>query len=139
MIINSPSMSMNAVIMSTAFIDAGRSPLRAEARVLRNGRSLIFVEGEVRNADGTLVAKALISTRGVERVSFLPAILDKQMRPEILRNGDPRFDDSGPDGLMIRRACQYASAILKKRRMLPDDASAYRATWAPEQRAVPAV
>jgi poly-gamma-glutamate capsule biosynthesis protein CapA/YwtB (metallophosphatase superfamily) len=42
----------------------------------------------------TLVAKALISTRGVERVSFLPAILDKQMRPEILRRGDPRFDDA---------------------------------------------
>lgn len=50
--------------------------------------------------------------------------------------GDPRFDDSGADGLMTRRACQYAAAMLKKRRQLPDDASAYRATWAPAQRAV---
>lgn len=50
--------------------------------------------------------------------------------------GDPRFDDSGADGLMVRRACQYAAAIMKKRRQLPDDASAYKATWAPDQRAV---
>ena len=50
--------------------------------------------------------------------------------------GDPRFDDSGADGLMTRRACQYAAAMLKKRRQLPDDASGYRATWAPAQRAV---
>lgn len=50
--------------------------------------------------------------------------------------GDPRFDDSGADGLMTRRACQYAAAMLKRRRQLPDDASAYRATWAPAQRAV---
>lgn len=52
------SAGVMTIDMSTAFIDAGRSPLKAEARVLRNGRSLIFVEGEVRNADGTLVAKA---------------------------------------------------------------------------------
>jgi acyl-coenzyme A thioesterase PaaI-like protein len=44
--------------LATAFIDAGKGTLQSEARVLRNGRSLIFVEGEVRNEDGTLVAKA---------------------------------------------------------------------------------
>ncbi len=46
------------------------------------------------DAKRTLVAKAHISTDGVEKVSFLPAMLDKQMRPEILCNGDPRFDEA---------------------------------------------
>ncbi|CCJ07081.1 hypothetical protein [Methylocystis sp. SC2] len=50
--------------------------------------------------------------------------------------GDPRFDDSGKDGLLIRRACQYAAGILKKRGLLPDDASHLSATWIPQQRCV---
>jgi uncharacterized protein (TIGR00369 family) len=57
------SAGVMTIEMSTTFIDAGQSPLKAEARVLRNGRSMIFVEGEVRNADGTLVAKALGTVR----------------------------------------------------------------------------
>jgi uncharacterized protein (TIGR00369 family) len=52
------SAGIVTIELSTAFIDAGKGTLQAEARVLRNGRSLIFVEGEVRNEDGTLVAKA---------------------------------------------------------------------------------
>ena len=42
----------------------------------------------------SLIAKAVLSRKGVEKVSFLPAHIDKQYRPEILANGDPRFDDS---------------------------------------------
>jgi uncharacterized protein (TIGR00369 family) len=57
------SAGVMTIDMSTSFIDAGKSPLKAEARVLRNGRSLIFVEGEVRNVDGTLVAKAIGTVR----------------------------------------------------------------------------
>ncbi len=52
------SAGIVTIELSTAFIDAGKGTLQSEARVLRNGRSLIFVEGEVRNEDGTLVAKA---------------------------------------------------------------------------------
>jgi acyl-coenzyme A thioesterase PaaI-like protein len=59
---NSWGIAHGGVIMtielSTAFIDGGKGTLQSEARVLRDGRSLIFVEGEVRNEDGTLVAKA---------------------------------------------------------------------------------
>jgi poly-gamma-glutamate synthesis protein (capsule biosynthesis protein) len=40
-----------------------------------------------------LVAKAVISKEGV-RTSFLPALIDTQLRPEILHAGDPRFDDA---------------------------------------------
>ena len=41
------------------FLQAGVGRLVAEGRVLRNGRSLIFCEGEVRDVNGELVAKAL--------------------------------------------------------------------------------
>jgi uncharacterized protein (TIGR00369 family) len=57
------SAGVMTIDMSTSFIDAGTSPLKAEARVMRNGRSLIFVEGEVRNEDGALVAKAVGTVR----------------------------------------------------------------------------
>jgi poly-gamma-glutamate capsule biosynthesis protein CapA/YwtB (metallophosphatase superfamily) len=40
----------------------------------------------------SLVAKAVISNECV-RTSFLPALIDTRLRPEILRAGDPRFDD----------------------------------------------
>jgi len=52
------SAGIMTIELSTAFIDGGKGTLQSEARVLKNGRSLIFVEGEVRNGDGTLVAKA---------------------------------------------------------------------------------
>lgn len=55
---------MMTIEMSTSFIDAGSGTrLLAEARVLRNGRSTIFVEGEARNDDGSLVAKAIGTVR----------------------------------------------------------------------------
>ncbi len=41
----------------------------------------------------SLLAKAIVSKEGVKRVSFLPMMIDKQYRPEALRNGDPRFAD----------------------------------------------
>ena len=40
----------------------------------------------------SLVAKAVISKTGI-RTSFLPALIDTRLRPEILHAGDPRFDD----------------------------------------------
>jgi len=45
------------------------------------------------DAKRTLMAKAILSKDGVKEVSFLPMMIDKQYRPEVLRNGDPRFDD----------------------------------------------
>lgn len=42
----------------------------------------------------SVIAKAVMSKSGVERVSFLPAHIDRQLRPEILRKGDPRFDEA---------------------------------------------
>lgn len=45
------------------------------------------------DAKRSLIAKADISRRGVDGVSFLPVIIDKELRPEILRSSDPRFGD----------------------------------------------
>ncbi len=42
----------------------------------------------------SLMARAVLSAQGVRRVSFLPVLIDKQLRPEVLRQGDARFDDA---------------------------------------------
>ena len=46
------------------------------------------------DAKRSLIAKAVLGRDGVKRVSFLPVLIDKQLRPEVLRNGDARFDDA---------------------------------------------
>ena len=58
------STGVMTIDLSTSFIGAGTGPrLLAEARVLKNGRSIIFVEGEAKNEDGSLVAKAIGTVR----------------------------------------------------------------------------
>ena len=46
------------------------------------------------DAKRSLIAKAVLSRDGVEQVSFLPVLIDPQLRPEVLRRGDARFDDA---------------------------------------------
>jgi poly-gamma-glutamate synthesis protein (capsule biosynthesis protein) len=46
------------------------------------------------DAKRSLIAKAVLGRDGVKRVSFLPVQIDKKLRPEVLRRGDPRFEDS---------------------------------------------
>ncbi len=46
------------------------------------------------DAKRSLIAKAVLSREGVKRVSFLPVLIDKQLRPEVLRSSDARFDDA---------------------------------------------
>jgi uncharacterized protein (TIGR00369 family) len=54
------SIGVITIDMSTSFIGGGSGDrLVAEARVLRDGRSMTFVEAEAKNADGSLVAKAI--------------------------------------------------------------------------------
>ena len=36
----------------------------------------------------------MLSREGAKRVSFLPVLIDRQLRPEVLRRGDARFDDA---------------------------------------------
>jgi poly-gamma-glutamate synthesis protein (capsule biosynthesis protein) len=46
------------------------------------------------DAKRSLIAKAVVTRNGVGAVSFLPVLIDRQLRPEPLREGDPRFDDT---------------------------------------------
>ena len=46
------------------------------------------------DAKRSLIAKAVCTPNGVQKVSFLPVLIDKQLRPEPLRYGDPRFADA---------------------------------------------
>lgn len=46
------------------------------------------------DAKRSLIAKAVFSREGAKTVSFLPVLIDKQLRPEILRRKDPRFEDA---------------------------------------------
>ena len=58
------SVGVITINQSTSFIDAGGGErLYADARVLKDGRSMSFVEGEAKNQDGTLVAKATATVR----------------------------------------------------------------------------
>ena len=58
------STGVVTIDMSTSFIGGGSGgTLIAEARVLKDGRSMTFVEAEAKNADGSLVAKAIGTVR----------------------------------------------------------------------------
>ena len=62
------SIGVITINMSTSFIDAGSGArLYADARVLKDGRSMSFVEAEAKNEDGTLVAKAVATVRVLKK------------------------------------------------------------------------
>jgi len=46
------------------------------------------------DATRSLIAKAVLSREGVRTVSFLPVMIDQQLRPEVIHQGDPRFADA---------------------------------------------
>jgi uncharacterized protein (TIGR00369 family) len=51
------------VQLTVSFLRSAAGSLRAEGRLVRGGRSLAFCEGEVRDASGEIVAKAMASYR----------------------------------------------------------------------------
>ena len=58
------SVGVITIDLSTSFIGgAAGGKLLADARVLRDGRSMSFVEAEAKNEDGSLVAKAIATVR----------------------------------------------------------------------------
>ena len=58
------STGVITIDLSTSFVGgANGKKLIAEARVLRDGRSMSFVEAEAKNEDGSLVAKAIATVR----------------------------------------------------------------------------
>ena len=58
------SIGVITIDLSVSFIGGATGErLAADARVLKDGRSMTFVEGEAKNADGSLVAKAIGTVR----------------------------------------------------------------------------
>ena len=58
------SVGVVTIDLSTSFIGgANGARLLAEARVLRDTRTMSFVEAEAKNEDGSLVAKAIATVR----------------------------------------------------------------------------
>lgn len=50
--------SFATIEMQTAFLQPGGGRITAEGRVLRAGRSIVFCEGDVRDAEGRMLARA---------------------------------------------------------------------------------
>jgi uncharacterized protein (TIGR00369 family) len=62
--LHADSMGVITIDLSASFIGgASGARLFADARVLKDGRSISFVEGEAKNEDGSLVAKAIATVR----------------------------------------------------------------------------
>jgi uncharacterized protein (TIGR00369 family) len=58
------SVGVVTIDLSCAFVGGGSgSKLIAEARVLKDARTMSFVEAEAKNEDGSLVAKAIATVR----------------------------------------------------------------------------
>ena len=58
------SVGVVTIDMSTSFIGAGTGgKLIAEARVMKDARTMSFVEAEAKNEDGSLVAKSIATVR----------------------------------------------------------------------------
>ena len=53
------ALGIVTIDLSVSFLRSANGRLRAEGRVLRGGRSVVHCEGDVHDADGELVAKAL--------------------------------------------------------------------------------
>ena len=62
------SLGVITINLSTSFIGGGSgSKLIADARVMKDGKSMSFVEAEAKNADGGLVAKAVATVRVLKK------------------------------------------------------------------------
>jgi uncharacterized protein (TIGR00369 family) len=62
------SVGVITINLSTSFIGAGAgAKLLAEARVMKDGKSMSFVEAEAKNTDGSLVAKAVATVRVLKK------------------------------------------------------------------------
>ena len=90
--------SLSNFIMSTPLVN---DPEQLEQRNIRfSKRYGVGLDPEYpqlpygMDAKRSLVARAVLTKQGVSRLSFLPVLIDKQLRPEFLQSGDPRFDDA---------------------------------------------
>ena len=73
-----------------------RTPQNAAALVRKYGIKLDPNYPKLAHGEGchrVLIAKAVFTKQGIQKVSCLPVMINPDLRPEALRRGDPRFDD----------------------------------------------
>jgi uncharacterized protein (TIGR00369 family) len=68
MTVDSHASGVVTVNLSVTFLRSGAGVLVAEGRLMKGGRSLVFCEGEVRDRDGEVVAKAVGTFKVKRRV-----------------------------------------------------------------------
>ena len=82
----------NFIMSSTAKSEHGRTEFEKRYGVKLDPDYPHLPYGE--DAKRSLIAKAVFTQRGLQKASFLPVLIDKELRPEPLRQGDPRFADA---------------------------------------------
>jgi poly-gamma-glutamate capsule biosynthesis protein CapA/YwtB (metallophosphatase superfamily) len=82
----------NFIMSSTAKNAASAAAFEKKYGVKLDSNYPHLAYGE--DAKRSLIAKAVIAKAGVQKTSFLPVLIDKQLRPEVLKHGDARFNDA---------------------------------------------
>ncbi len=67
-----PEMGAVTIEMKTSFMQAARGPLLCHARLLHRSATMAFTEGEVRDAEGRLCARASGTFKYVKRLPVGP-------------------------------------------------------------------
>ena len=81
------------------FIMSGTEKAPADAATFERAYGVVLDPAYPRlpygaDAKRSLIATAVLTKDGVARAAFLPTLIDTELRPEVLRAGDPRFDDA---------------------------------------------
>jgi uncharacterized protein (TIGR00369 family) len=66
------------VELNTSFMQPGRGELRAHARVMHQSSTMAFCEGEVRDASGAFVAKAIGTFKYMRKLAVGRIIVEQQ-------------------------------------------------------------
>jgi uncharacterized protein (TIGR00369 family) len=66
------------VEMNTSFMQPGRGELRAHARVMHQSSTMAFCEGEVRDANGAFVAKAIGTFKYMRKLAVGRTIVEQK-------------------------------------------------------------
>jgi poly-gamma-glutamate synthesis protein (capsule biosynthesis protein) len=82
----------NFIMSSTAKSEHGRAEFEKRYGVKLDPDYPHLPYGE--DAKRSLIAKAVFTQQGLQKASFLPVLIDRELRPEPLRQGDPRFADA---------------------------------------------
>jgi hypothetical protein len=76
-----------------------------------------------RDGKRSLIARVLLKEDGGYRVSFVPVLIDKELRPEPLGRGDPRFDEALEYMEWVADGFNHLFAVADNEVVVMDDSS----------------